>query len=39
LAFSVLDHEKLIILQTIIHAKIQVEITLYNLEAGFLLDV
>jgi hypothetical protein len=34
-----LNHEKLIVLQNITYTKNCVEITLYNLEAGVLMDV
>jgi hypothetical protein len=39
LALNVLNHEKLIVLQIITGTKIRVEITLYNLKAGVLMDV
>jgi hypothetical protein len=39
LVLSALDHKKLTTLQAIMHTKMRVEITLYNLEAGLLMDV
>jgi hypothetical protein len=39
LAYSTADREKLMTTGTIMHTKIQLRITLYNLEAGVLVDV